>query len=97
MRLINIADYVKENQTLGMTKIEIKCEVEPDTLEMYVNQTKETYVFIDESEADQKIDEVRQSRNFLGVDKKFKAGKVNKNGEEVKPDTYIVTVKLLHN
>lgn len=96
MRLINIADYVKENQTLGMTKIEIKCEVEPDTLEMYVNQTKETFVFIDESEADAKIDEVRQSNKFLGVDKKYKAGKVNKNGEEIKPETWIVTVKLLH-
>lgn len=96
MRVEALADYIKTNQTLGMTKIEVKCEVEEDTMEMYVNQTKETFHFIDESEANTKIDEVRQNPNFIGVDKKYKAGKVNKNGEEIKPESFIVTVKLAH-
>ena len=42
------------------------------------------------------VDNVRCDPQFIGVEKKFKRGKVNKAGDVVKPDTWIVVAKLAH-
>lgn len=93
MTIKTIPDYITAHQNEGLTKIEIKCDSD-DIDDMYVIQTKETYTFMSEEEANEKIDAVRSMQNFIGVDKKYKAGKVNKAGEVVKPETWVVTAKL---
>ena len=77
-----------------MTSIEIKIEEDEEVVGFRVVKTKETYVFEDEDEALAKVDAVRQDVGFVGVDKKFKQGKVNKSGEEIRPDTWVVVAKL---
>ena len=92
MRTGDIESYV--NSLKNLTSIEIKIEEDEEVVGFRVVKTKETYVFEDEDEALAKVDAVRQDVGFVGVDKKFKQGKVNKNGEEVRPDTWIVVAKL---
>lgn len=94
MRLEDLAQYRIE---LGdsLTKLEVKAE-DDEMGHMLVMETKETYVFLDEDDADRKVDEARQDPGFLAATKKFKQGKVNKAGEITKPDTYTVTIKLGH-
>lgn len=86
MRYTEIKDYVDSLENLR--KIEFTIE---DDEEMsggfYVVKTKETYVFEDEADADRKVDSVRQDPGFAGVEKKYKAGKMNKAGDTVKPET----------
>lgn len=95
MLLTNINDYVAGKQNL--TKIEAVSEVdEYNSTSFYVIKTKETYVFGSEDEADAKINEVRQEPTFVGAEKKFKVGKMNKAGEIVKPETWTVVVKLAY-
>lgn len=93
MRYTEIKDYVDSLENLR--KIEFTIE---DDEEMsggfYVVKTKETYVFEDEADADRKVDSVRQDPGFAGVEKKYKAGKMNKAGDTVKPETWTVIVKL---
>ena len=60
----------------------------------YVVKTKETYVFEDEADADVKVDAARRDPGFAGVEKKYKAGKMNKAGDVVRPETWTVVVKL---
>ena len=47
-------------------------------------------------EADEIINDRRQIDGFEAASKKFKAGKMNKAGEVVKPDTWTVVIKLNH-
>lgn len=93
MRYTEIKDYVDSLEKLR--KIEFTIE---DDEEMsggfYVVKTKETYVFEDEADADRKVDSVRQDPGFAGVDKTYKAGKMNKAGEVTKAETWVVKVKL---
>ena len=42
------------------------------------------------------VDEIRRNPNFLGVEKKYKAGKMNKAGDVVKPETWTVVAKIGH-
>lgn len=63
---------------------------------LYVTKTKEVFTYDDEQDADDKINEARQNLGFAGVDKKYKAGKMNKAGEVVKPECWVVTIKLNH-
>lgn len=92
MRTGDIESYV--NSLKNLTSIEIKIEEDEEVVGFRVVKTKETYVFEDEDEALAKVDAVRQDVGFVGVDKKFKQGKVNKGGDQVKPDTWTVVAKL---
>lgn len=78
-----------------LTKMAVELEVD-ETGRTVVMTTKETYVFEDEGDADRKVDEARQDYGFMEAKKKFKQGKINKNGEIVRPDSYTVVIKLSH-
>lgn len=78
-----------------LTKLDISTEVD-EASHMIVMTTKETYVFDDEADADRLIDEARQNPGYMESKKKFKQGKINKNGEIVRPDQFIVVIKLGH-
>lgn len=93
MQVKDLAQYI---ESLGndLTKIDIKISVENGSY--FVDETKETYVYEDEDDANTKVDEARQSSGFKGVDKKDKDAKYNKNGEMTKPESHTVVVKLLH-
>ncbi|MDY4728661.1 MAG: hypothetical protein SPC26_00770 [Lactobacillus amylovorus] len=94
MRIEDIKEYVDARPAL--TKIEVTTELGADVTYFIVTKTKETYVFEDESEADRMVDDVRRNPGFLGVDKKYKAGKMNKAGDVVKSETRTVVAKIGH-
>lgn len=94
MRIEDIKEYVDARPAL--TKIEVTTELGADVTYFIVTKTKETYVFEDESEADRMVDDVRRNPGFLGVDKKYKAGKINKTGDVVKSETRTVVAKIGH-
>lgn len=93
MKYTDIKDYIDNLDNLK--KIEVTIE---DDEEMsgsyYIVKTKETYVFEDEVDADEKVDAVRRDNGFAGVEKTYKPGKMNKAGEVTKAETWIVKVKL---
>lgn len=94
MRLEDLSNYVSTLENL--TKFEVKSE--DDTCgHLIVTETKETFVYEDEEEANEKVDEARQNPLFLSATKKYKAGKVSKKtGDIVAPETWTVVVKLGH-
>ena len=94
MRIEDIKEYVDARPAL--TKIEVTTELGADVTYFMVTKTKETYVFEDEMYADKMVDEIRRNPNFLGVEKKYKAGKMNKAGDVVKPETWTVVAKIGH-
>lgn len=94
MRIEDIQAYVDARPAL--IKIEITTELGADVAHFVVTKTKETYSFEDEEDADRMVDEVRRDPLFSGVDKKYKAGKLNKAGDVVRPETWIVVAKLNH-
>lgn len=94
MRIEDIQDYV--NARPALTKLEVTTELGTDVTYFLVTKTKETYVFEDEMDADKMVDEIRRDPQFIGVEKKFKKGKVNKTGDVVKADTWLVVAKLAH-
>ena len=93
MVIEDIKNYIEIRPTLN--KIEVKVEVD-DTGCFSVSKTKETYSFEDELDANKMVDEIRRDPQFIGVEKKFKKGKVNKAGDVVKPDVWLVVAKLSH-
>ena len=93
MRYSELDNYVEERLKEGLSKIDVSLVVFDET-SLDVAKTKETYTLYDEAEANKLIDEKRRLDGFAGVDKKFKAGKVNKAGEEISPDTWTIVVKL---
>ena len=95
MTINEIKDYIEAKPAL--TKIEITTEQCEDATYFMVTKTKETYVFDNEEDADNLINKLRQYPNFIGVEKKYKKGKMNKAGEIVKPETWNVIAKLNHN
>lgn len=93
MRLEDLSGYVAQLDNL--TKFEVKTE--DDTVgHLIVTETKETYVYEDEQDADNKINDARQNPLFASATKKFKQGKINKSGEIVRPETWTVVIKLGH-
>ena len=99
MKLQDLQTYIEARNTEGLTKIAVTLELDAETTSdvYYVTKTKETYVYGDEQEADEKIDNARQLSGFEAAKKKFKAGKVSKkSGEELTPDTYTVVIDLNH-
>lgn len=94
MRIEDLSTY---SQALGINLSKIEMKAEDDTCgHMVVIETKETYVYEDESDADEKVNEARQNPLFASATKKYKAGKVNKSGEIVRPETWTVVIKLNH-
>ena len=93
MVIADIKNYIEVRPTL--TKLEVTAEVD-DTGCFSVSKTKETYSFEDELDANKMVDEIRRDPQFIGVEKKFKKGKVNKAGDVVKPDVWLVVAKLSH-
>lgn len=94
MYFTDLAEYVDGLDTF-LSKFEVKSEMN-EAGKLMVTETKETYVYDDEDDADKKINEARQDIGFLEAKKKFKQGKVNKNGEITRPDTWTVVIKLSH-
>lgn len=93
MRLEDLSGYVAQLDNL--TKFEVKTE--DDTVgHLIVTETKETYIYEDEQDADSKINDARQNPLFASATKKYKQGKINKSGEIVKPETWTVVIKLGH-
>lgn len=93
MRLEDLPGYVAELDNLN--KFEIKTE--DDTMgHLVVTETKETYVYEDERDADEKINSSIANPLCLAHTKKYKQGKINKSGEIVKPETWTVVIKLGH-
>lgn len=93
MKYTDIKDYIENLDNLRKIEITIEDDEEMSG-SFYVTKTKETYVFEDEHDADVKVDSVRQDLGFAGVEKKYKAGKMNKAGEVTKPETWVVVAKL---
>lgn len=93
MRLEDLLDYVTDLGS-NLTKIEIKVAAQDGSY--FVDETKETFVYDNEEDANEKVDEVRQNRGFKGVDKKDKEAKYNKDGDMTKPESHTVIAKLLH-
>lgn len=94
MYLEELLDY---RLSLGADLTKMSADIEIDESgRSIVMTTKETYVYLDEDDADKKINEARQDAGFMEAKKKFKQGKINKNGEITKPDTYTVVIKLNH-
>lgn len=92
-----LEDLMKYRNSLDMylTKMSVDTEID-EAGHTVVVTTKETYVYLDEDDADRKINEARQDAGFMEAKKKFKQGKINKNGEITKPDTFTVVIKLNH-
>ena len=94
MYIDQVKDYMDERPNL--TKIEITTEMVPDVNVFVVTKTKETYVFEDEQSADEKVDDIRKNPNFESAKKTYKAGKLNKAGEVIKPETWTVIGVIKH-
>jgi hypothetical protein len=94
MTLDTLKSYVSDLCAKGLTKIDLSVEVDPDDSDnTFITKTKETYTLETESDADELIEAASQSATCVGHDKKFKQGKVNKQGEVTRPDCYIVVLK----
>lgn len=93
MKYTDIKDYVDGLENLKKIEITIEDDEEMSG-SFYVVKTKETYVYEDEADADVKVDAVRRDIGFAGVEKTYKAGKMNRAGEVTKPETWVVKVKL---
>lgn len=93
MRLEDLAGYVA--QLSNLIKFEVKSE--DDTMgHLIVTETKETFLFEDEADADEKIKDATANPLCLAHTKKYKQGKINKSGEITKPETWTVVIKLGH-
>lgn len=93
MKYTDIKDYIDSLENLRKIEFTIEDDEEMNG-NFYVIKTKETYVYEEESDADAKVDSVRRDVGFAGVEKKYKAGKMNKAGDVVRPETWIVVAKL---
>lgn len=94
MFVTDLEKYIKERPQL--IKMSVDLEISEDCTDFIVAKTKETYSFEDEQEADTMVNDVRQDVGFLGVEKKYKAGKLNKAGDVVRPETWQVVAKIQH-
>lgn len=91
----DLQTYIEDKAMSGLSKISVDFEQDPNVAATLFNvlKTKETYIFSTEEEVDNFIDECRQDLGFAGVDKKYKAGKMSKSGEEIRPEQWIAIVK----
>lgn len=96
MKMSQLDNYIREAEKDGLVEIQVKLALDGETTsaDFDVVKTKEVYNYGDEHSADVKIDEVREHSGFVGVKKKFKPGKWNKAGEELRPDVWSITVEF---
>lgn len=94
MYLEDLQKY-RDELNMCLTKMAVELEVD-ESGRTVVMTTKETYSFEDEADADTIINKARLDVGFMEAKKKFKQGKINKNGEIVRPDSYTVVIKLNH-
>ena len=94
MNYRDFINYVENRKVEGLNKIDVSIEWLDDEGDYTVLKTKETYIYFDEESADSAINDFRQQPEFVGCDKKFKQGKMNKAGEMIKSDERIVAVKF---
>ena len=92
MKVSEVQNYIDNAENLR--KMDLKTEYSDDDGNFYVVETKETYEFADEVDADRKIDEMHQDPGFKAAEKKFKAGKINKAGEVLREDVYLAIIKI---
>lgn len=93
MKLDEINDYYKKHSEEGLCEMTIGMKSDPDDVDyVYVTKIKEVYQLESEGDADRLINEAIQDPTCVGHNKKFKQGKVNKQGEVVRPDYYYVTL-----
>ncbi len=90
-----LTQYIQDRPDL--IKIETVNELSEFGTDFLITKTKETYSYGSEDEADAKINDLRQSAGFISVEKKYKAGKMSKTGEEIRPEVWLVVAKLNHN
>ena len=93
--LRDLEKYILDHKD-NLTQIDITIKLDADSDTLYVQKTKETYVYEDEEEAEAKVDEVRSNPGFAGIDRGHKDAKINKAGEETAPETWTVKAKLNH-
>ncbi len=93
MRLSDLPNYVAELSNL--TKFEVKTEVDLNGI-LAVTETKETFVYEDERDADDKINSSIAHPLCKAHTKKYKTGKINKAGDIVRPETWTVVIKRGH-
>jgi hypothetical protein len=99
MLVSDFSDYIAALKEKGLIKVTAVFDspVEDDeggVGDLVCTETKETYSFGDEKEADALINEERTNDGFEAASKKFKAGKTSKSGDVVRPDAWIVVIKL---
>lgn len=90
-----LTQYIQDRPDL--IKIETVSELSEFGTDFLITKTKETYSYGSETEADAKINDLRQNTGFISVEKKYKAGKMSKTGEEIRPEVWLVVAKLNHN
>lgn len=94
MKFTDLNTYANQIMDRGLIELIPDIKFSLDFNDWFVVQTKETYSLATEDEANDLINEIRQQIGFKACDKKFKAGKVNKEGEEIRPDAWIVKATL---
>ena len=93
MKLDELQNYRSDRRNSGLTKLSAEFTVSDADSNVYITKTKETYELESEGDADKLIEEATHDNSCVGHDKKFKQGKVNKQGDEIRPDRFIVTIK----
>ena len=93
MRLEDLSGYVAELDNL--VKFEVKTE-DDEMGHLVITETKETFIYDNEEDADNKISDSIANPLCLSHTKKYKAGKISKSGEIKTPETWTVVIKLGH-
>lgn len=93
MKLDELQDYRTDRRNSGLTKLSADFTVSDTDGNIYITKRKETYELESEGDADKLIEAATHDNSCVGHDKKFKQGKVNKQGEEVRPDRFVVRIK----
>lgn len=91
MELSELDNYMADRRNEGLTKLSADIVANGD--EKFVVKLKEVYEIDNEGDADKLIEGATHNETCVGHDKKFKQGKVNKQGEEIRPDVFVVTLK----
>ena len=95
MNLQTFYEYVQEQKENGLIKFDATTEID-EYGNFNVVKSKCTYSVETETEADALINDFRKQDEFVGCDKKYKQGKMNKAGEVVRPDQYLVVIKVAY-
>lgn len=93
MKIDEINAYYKQHAEEGLCEMTVSIKTDPNDVDyVYVTKIKEVYQLDSDADADRLINEAVQDATCVGHSKKFKQGKVNKQGETVRPDYFYVTL-----